>query len=237
MINGLQSGATALDIFSRQQELVSTNLAHLNTPGHRRMVFSFHEKTAGVDGTIDSQMGANVDRIQIDFSQGRLEPTDRQLDVAISGKGFFVYQGANENIYSRNGVLFRSPEGELLNGDGLPIMGEGGPIVIPPEVSDLDLAIDASGRITANGTEFGKLSIVTFDDNQLLSTESQTYFRANGAISSPAEEFSLVQGSRELSNAHPVTELISMIVSSRHFEAAQKVIRMISETIQEATRA
>ena len=160
-----------------------------------------------------------MNQFATDFSQGRHEPTGRALDLAIKGEGFFVYQGQSEPLYSRNGVLFRDEQGQLVNGDGLPIVGGGGPIEIPANVSDHDLVIESSGTISANGAEFGKLSVVTFNNNQLLESDSQTYFRAGTALATPNENATIAQGTRELSNAHPVTELISMIIGSRHFES------------------
>lgn len=237
MINALASGASALDIFSRQQELVSSNLAHLNTPGYRRMLFSFHEGPAAGANSAVTNEGASSGPAATDFSPGRFEATDRTLDLAIKGDAFFVYQGAESELYSKSGVLFRGPEGQLRNGDGLPILGDGEPIIIPPDVSDFDITIDAAGIVSANGNELGKISMVTFDDNRLLKNDSQTYFLTGNAVSSPAEDTTIEQGFRELSNATPVSELVSLIIGSRHFEAAQRVIRTISETIQESTRA
>jgi len=237
MINGLYSGASALDVFSRQQELISSNLAHLNTPGHRRVLFSFEEKNASPDQGAQSLPGMNVNETGIDFTQGRLESTSRPLDVAIQGDGFFAYQGENETIYSRSGVLFRATDGRLVNGDGLPILSGGSPIVVPPEVSDRDLSIDTTGTLFANGDEIGKLTLAQFDDNKLLESESSTYFRIGQAQETQGEPPMIIQGMRELSNAHPVTELISLIIGSRHFESAQRAIRTISDTIQENVRS
>ena len=237
MINGLYSGATALDIFARQQELVSSNLAHLNTPGHRRMLFSFEEKSQAMGNQSQPVPGTEVNQIGVDFSQGRHQPTGRQLDLAIQGDGFFAYQGENETIYSRSGVLFRDADGQLVNGDGMPILNDESPIVIPPHISDRDLVIDSAGTVYAKGAEIGKITVVQFDDNQLLSSENSTYFRAGEAQPLSGAEVTIHQGMRELSNAHPVSELISLIIGSRHFEAAQRAIRTISETIQENVRA
>jgi flagellar basal-body rod protein FlgF len=237
MINGLYSGATALDVFARQQELVSSNLAHLNTPGHRRMLFSFEEKNQAIGNESKRVPGTEVNQIGVDFSQGRHESTGRQLDLAIKGDGFFAYQGENEMVYSRSGVLFRDPGGQLVNGDGLPILNDGSPIVVPTNISERDLVVDSAGTVFANGAEIGKITVVQFDDNQLLSSENSTYFRAGAAQPSPGEDVTIHQGMRELSNAHPVSELINLIIGSRHFEAAQRAIRTISETIQENVRS
>lgn len=237
MISGLYSGASALDIFSQQQEQISSNLSHLNTPGHRRKMFSFKQQNDLANNMPGQRPGATIDRVTVDFSPGRLESTDRQLDLALSGEGFFVYQGDEGNLYSRSGVLFRDQQGQLVNGDGLPILGDGGPITVPTDVAVSEISIDSAGNISAGSNQIGKVSVVTFDDNQKLESETGTYFRAGQAISTPYENAMVIQGSRELSNAHPVTELISLIVGSRHFEAAQRAIRTMSETVQESMRA
>ena len=237
MLNGLYSGATALDIFSQQQDLVASNLAHLNTPGHKRMVFSFHERTDNAGQPGESRPGTNVAELATDFSQGRHEPTGRSLDVAISGEGFFAFQGQEGKFYSRNGALFRDSRNQLVNSDGLAILSGGGPITIPPNISERDIVIDSGGRVSAGGQEFGQLSVFAFDDNRLLSSDSQTAFRAGSAVATQLDDASVLQGTRESSNAHPVTELISLIVGSRHFESAQRAIRTISDTIQENVRS
>jgi len=237
MINGLYSGASALDVFSKQQELIASNLAHLNTPGHRRVLFSFKQQSDPTGDQPGARPGTTIDRATLDFTPGRREATERSLDIAISGEGFFVYQGAEGEIYSRSGVLFRDQQGQLVNGDGLPILSDGSPVTIPPNVPDRDIVIDSAGNVSAGENQIGNLSLVTFDDNQKLVSESGTYFRAGNAIGTPAESTTIIQGARELSNAHPVSELISLIVGSRHFEAAQRAIRTMSETIQESMRA
>ena len=86
----------------------------------------------------------------------------------------------------------------------------------------------------------GQLNVVQFDNNQLLNTgggeldfNSQIYFKLGEATLAPAEDASVLQGYRELSNAHPVTELISLIVGSRGVESAQKAIRAISDAVKE----
>ncbi|MGB1930308.1 MAG: flagellar hook-basal body complex protein, partial [Mariniblastus sp.] len=110
MFNGIYSGATALENYSRQQEVVSSNLAHLNTPGYRRQFLTFEEHVGEVDGVLGSYPGSGIRSVSTDFEAGPKKLTERTLDVSIAGDGFFVYQGAEAELYSRNGVLFRSPE-------------------------------------------------------------------------------------------------------------------------------
>lgn len=236
MIEGIYSGANALENYSRQQDVVASNLAHLNTPGYRRQLFSLRHDQGQEGAEYPQDNVASIGSLATSFVQGPKESTGRQLDVAINGDGFFVYQGAEENLYSRSGVLFRDPEGKLVNGDGLAVLDQGQPIIIPPEVSDYDLIIDSEGGIHANGEDLGKLSIVSFDDNQKLGSTSQIYFTAGDAVVGESENAMVLQGHRELSNSHPVSELISLIVGSRGFEAAQRVIRTISDSVQEGIR-
>lgn len=230
MLDGLYKGASALDMLARQQETVAANIAHLNTPGYRREIFSFAQ-------TSDTQAsGESAAKSSVDFQDGRLEPTGRKLDLAVQGGGFFTYEGEEGKLYSRNGVLFFNPENnQLVNSDGLPIVGENGPITVEGELSQLVVAAD--GTISVGQEEIGKLAIAKFEDNRLLQSEGQIYFRIGTAQETDAENVQVQQGVRELSNAHAVTEMIALIVGSRHFEASQRAIRMISDTMQEAAQS
>ncbi|HMP80343.1 MAG TPA: flagellar hook basal-body protein [Pirellulaceae bacterium] len=236
MINGLYSSASALDVLAQQQEAIASNLAHLNTPGHRRMIFAFKQATSGGEST-RVQPGTRVDIKTADFSPGKMQQTGRNLDIALRGDGFFVYQGAGGPIYSRNGVLILDPQTkQLVNGDGFPLLDDSNsPLALDSELTDLAVAFD--GTLTNNGQQIGKIAVVTFDNVRLLESENQTYFRAGQATPSPATEFSIVQGFRELSNASPITELIALIAGSRSFEASQRAIRMIADSLQEQTRS
>jgi flagellar basal body rod protein FlgG len=236
MLNGIYSGATALDNYSQQQEVISTNLAHLNTPGYRREFLSFEEKMSGGDNP-QLQPGSNISARSTDFSPGVKQQTGRQLDLAIAGDGFFVFEGEQGNVFSKNGILYRDPGGKLVNGDGFPVLDDGAPIEIPDDVSSVDLSISPDGQVSANGTVFGTISIVSFDDPRLLNSDSQVYFRIGEATEVPSEDSSILQGTRELANSHSVTELISMIVGSRGFEAAQRAIRTLSDAMQENIRS
>jgi flagellar basal body rod protein FlgG len=236
MFNGLYSGATALHALNRQQEATASNLAHLNTPGHRRMIFSFHERMEETEQS-PARPGMKVVEQSADFTQGRHEPTGRPLDLALSGDAFFSYQGAAGTMYSRSGVVFRNPENnELVNGDGFPLLNDSGqPVTYDGPLSELSIGSD--GTIARRDQQFGKIGVFQFDDNRQLESENQIYFRAGSAEVSPAETFTIHQGTRELSNAHPVSELISLMVGSRHFEASQRAMLMMSDAMQENTRS
>lgn len=236
MLTGIYSGASALDNYSQQQEVISSNLAHLNTPGYRRQLLAFEEKLAPGSNS-EARPGTNIRRLVTDFESGIKKTTGRNLDLAIAGDGFFTYEGESEEVFSKNGIVFRSTNGELVNSDGLALLDEGEPIVIPESVSNYDLVVTGDGQISANGETFGKVSLTRFDDPQLLDNDSQVYFKLGRATASPAEDSTVIQGTRELANSQPVTELVSLIVGSRSFESAQRAIRTISDAMQENIRA
>ena len=175
--------------------------------------------------------------LKTDFEPGAKKTTGRKLDLAIGGDGFFVFENESGEMYSKNGVLFRDPDGKLVNSDGMALLDDGQPIQIPPEVSDRQIMISAGGQISANGNVLGKVSLVQFDDPHLLEASSQVYFRIGEATASPAEDTTIMQGMREMANAHPVNELISLIVGSRGFEQAQRAIRTLSDSLQQNIRS
>lgn len=175
--------------------------------------------------------------VETDFVSGAKNSTGRKLDLAIGGDGFFVFKNDTGEVYSKNGVLFRSPDGELVNGDGMPILDDGQPITIPPDVSDRQIAVSPDGQISAGGNVLGKISLVQFDDPHLLDATSQIYFGKGQATAAPAEDSTVLQGMREMGNSNPVSELIGLIVGSRGFEQAQRAIRTLSESLQQNIRS
>ncbi len=233
MHKGLYSGASALNVLMRQQEMISGNLANLQTGGHRRVFQTLEERTSA-DGT--SLPGTRQYSEAVDFSQGTIKTTGNQFDVAITGDGFLSVSDGDQTLYTRNGSLHRTDQGMLVNGDGMPVLGTGGPITIDPGVSDSEITIDETGTVSGRGQQFGQIVLTAFADNSKLVPRGQMYFSTQPDAVSETATGRLIQGSEEMSNAHPVTELVSLIVTSRMFEAAQRSIRTISETVQQNYR-
>ncbi len=236
MISGLYSGASVLNSIATQQEATAANLAHLNTPGHRRAIFSFAEPNQNEEFELE-MASDQIEQMVADFSPGRKDFTGRTLDLAIQGDGFFQYQTPDGPAFSRNGVLHRDIiNNHLVNSEGYPLIGNNDlPVVYDGPLNDLQISDD--GAIFNAGREIGRLSIVQFDDNHKLESKNQTWFRQGQAQIVPTTDATVMQGAREMSNASPVTELISLIVGSRHFEATQRAIRTIADSMQESIRA
>ena len=139
------------------------------------------------------------------------------------------------DLFTRDGSFQILTDGQLVSGDGLPVLGGGGPIYLPVELSHDQIRIGTDGLISAAGNQFGTLDIVAFEDNQLLVQEGPTRFRANPAVAETESTARLQQGSLEMSNASAVSEMIAMMIGMRHFEAAQQSLRSISESVRQFT--
>ena len=116
--------------------------------------------------------------IQFDFTQGRLEETNRRLDVAISGDGFFTVEGSQGPLYTRNGSFHAGPDGTLTTIDNLPVLSGGRPIELPQGATTENIDITRDGRMSANGQEFAQLDLVQFSDPSLLTAEGASLFAA-----------------------------------------------------------
>ena len=237
MFNGLYSGASAMNTLSQHQEIISSNLMHVNTPGHRRNIPAIRQRFDADAGRRGVALGPEVESVQRDFSAGRSVATGRALDVAITGDGFFIYNSADQEILSRNGRLYRNPNtNELVNEDGLAIQGQGGPINIPPDIATRNITIGDDGTVSADGQDFGQLRVVAAPDNQQLQPVGTLGFMAPN-IGMVQVDTKLEQFHHELSNVKPVNELISLIVNTRQYEAMQRAARSIGDTLAEFIRS
>lgn len=238
MLPGLYSAATALHVAEQNQELVARNLAHVNVGGFRRsfvVVESLDDTTSADAPPTESGLGAHVAVTHTDFSDGMLEVTDRSLDVAIMGDGFFVVDGPDGPLYTRNGSFFAGEGGQLVDVNGRVVQGEGGPIAIPAQVSTKDIQITEDGSIRAGQANLGQLRVVQFSDNAQLISAGTYSFTAPPDLAAEPSDARIIQGSRELSNVNPVEELVRMTVGLRYYEAAQRVLHAMSESIAQNT--
>ena len=233
MLNGLYASASALNLNLERQDAISHNLAHLNVPGFKRVDQAVHSFQRQLDNALTPAMtGAEVAIEGVDFSQGRLEETGLPLNVAIDGDGFFVVQGELGPLYTRNGNFKIDTDGQITLPTGEVLESDRGPIRIPANTSPESVNIGRDGTVTLGEQQLGQLRIVQFPDNQALTQVGTTLFSAPENIRpEPAEGIQVHQRYLESSNAQAVSELIHMIAGMRHFEAAQRAMRAISEAV------
>jgi flagellar basal-body rod protein FlgF len=222
-----------------QQAVVAHNLANVSTNGYRAAASAFRAVPVQGDGlptrtfVVDSTPGAN-------FAPGALQSTGRNLDVAVQGAGWIAVQAPNgSEAYTRNGSLQVSPNGMLQTRNGLNVLGDGGPISIPP---DSMISIAKDGTVSAvsalpppkSVNVVGRIKLVNPDEKQLVRGGDGLFRLASGASAEIDPNVALASGALEGSNVNVVEEMISMISLARQFDLQ---MQLLSNAQKNATQA
>ena len=228
MIKDLYTVASSMLPKLTYQQIVANNLANINTPGFKRDGL-FLETLIQVG--IPPQ-GQQIGTIYTDFSPGPLLKTERKLDLAIDGNGFFTIFGPEGEKYTRNGSFYRRPDGVLATVGGNPVLGENGIIVLP----EGDPVVNKGGQIYVRGEYIDKLLITDFPQPYHLVKSGSGLFvpqnRSNGGY--PAQNATVRQGFLEGSNVKPVEEMVNMLISYRQYQAAQRVIQTQDDALRKS---
>ena len=238
--SGLRSRIESLDI-------LANNLANANTAGFKsdREFYSLYIAPEAADGSDAATAGSAgvlpvVQRPWTDFSQGLLQPTGNPLDMALSGRGFFVVGAKSGLAFTRNGSFHLASDGELVTAEGYPLkLKAGGTIHAQPGVP-LEVAPD--GAVRQGGQLLGQLQIVDFQDPAGLTKMGGSYFRAtdNKSVPTPAKGIQVLQGKVENSNVGVAESAVRMVGIMRQFEMLQKAILLGSDidrqSVQEVAR-
>jgi len=222
---------------SRGQEIAAENLTHSVTPGYRRQGTLFELNTDANSGESATQNTANArsPRGYSNFESGPLQQTSDPLDLALVGNAFFVLDGPNGPVYTRNGGFERNASGQLqARGSGYRLRGSGGAISVPPDATQINVTAD--GVVFANGGEVGRLQLATFDRPETMRRVGATLFDADNPQTPPPGAVRIAQGYREGSNVQPVQEMVAMMVGMRHYQAAEKALSALSDAIAQNTR-
>jgi flagellar basal-body rod protein FlgF len=172
-----------------------------------------------------------------DASPGLVMGTGRNLDVAMSGNAWLAVQGRDgTEAYTRNGSLDIAPDGTLTTRGGLTVLGDGGPLTVPPNAQ---VKIGTDGTITSKvGADapqvIGRLKLVT--PEQPFQRGVDGLFRSDqGEL--PADPQARVQdGALESSNVNPIEAMVAMIAASRQYEAQMKLVKSTEMDDKAATR-
>lgn len=241
MLTGLYSAASAMNSAAQRHDVIAHNLAHAHHPGYRRLVpveGTFESALIGDAADPDAEpplstLGTSAAPDVVDFTPGPMIQTGRRLDVALHGDGFFVVEGPNGPLYTRNGTFELDSEGQLVTVDGLPVLGAKGPIKLPPDLVVENVVITSDGRLMSGIQEFGQLDVVMFEEPEVLQAAGISLFQAPDDVEPKKSDARVVQGYREGSNVSPVLEMVRMIDGMRQYEAAANALKSITEAVQQ----
>jgi len=229
MENALLIGLSRQSVLQRELDVIANNLANLKTTGFKQDISQCEEYLMPVARQnnfrpADTRLSYVHDRgTLIDLKPGPLQQTGNPLDVAIEGDGFLAVQTPRGERYTRNGALQINANGELVTSQGYQVLGDGGPIQLQQQ--DSDVAISAEGTVSvrsggvANVSVIrGKFHVVNFPQEQRLEKDGENLF-VTPADMAPADapKASILQGAIEKSNVDSVIEMTRMIDVSRSY--------------------
>ncbi len=236
MLRGIREVSADMTARIFRNDVIAENLANVNTTGYKTQR-AFRRVLNEVSTSQSLQPESRIETFTR-FAQGEVEITQRPLDVAINGDGFFVIETPIGERYTRCGSFTVSPAGLLTTLRGDVVQGSSGPIMI----NGSEVTIGRDGRVYVDGGEVGAISIVRFENPSKLVREGNQYAAATEQpIPVDPDQIDLVQGALERSNVNPIDEMVEMIAIQRGFEADQRAIKLQDESarnlIQSAARS
>jgi flagellar basal-body rod protein FlgG len=259
MIRSLWISKTGLDAQQTQMDVTANNLANVSTTGFKRSRAVFEDllyQTLRQPGAQSSQqtqlptglqIGTGVRPVSTEriFTQGNLQQTSNDKDVAIQGSGFFqVLLPDGTTGYTRDGSFQTDSQGQLVTSSGFVVQPA---ITIPADAQSLTIARDGTVSVTQPGssaaTQVGTLQLATFANPAGLESKGENLYIETASSGSPNANTPgtngaglLVQGYVETSNVNVVEELVNMIQTQRAYEINSKAITTSDQMLQRLTQ-
>jgi len=214
------------------QAVNSNNLANVTTPGFRSDLY--HAMSVNViDNNVKGYAFAVNDKPAPDFTPGTIMQTNRSLDAAIVNKGWFAIQLPDgREVYSRAGNFNVGANGQLYDGAGHPVLGNGGPIALPPS-QQIQIANDGTISVIPQGSNtpatVERLKLVNPPEEDLVRDESGYFILANNEPAVPDPAVRIESGALEGSNVNAAESMVTIIALARQFEMQMKVLQQTSE--------
>ncbi|GHC64578.1 flagellar basal-body rod protein FlgG [Limoniibacter endophyticus] len=251
-MKALAIAATGMNAQQTNLEVIANNIANINTTGYKRARAEFSdllyqtERLQGVpnrgDGNVVPEgahigLGVKTAAIRNVHTQGSLTSTGNEFDLALSGKGWFLIEGADgQEFYTRSGAFNTNATGQLVTLDGNIVV----PGITVPE-NTVEVVFNKTGGVYARGadevlTQIGTLQLANFANEAGLQPMGDNLFRETEAsgpavIGDPGDVgFATInQGYLENSNVDPVKEITDLISAQRAYEMNSKVIQAADE--------
>jgi flagellar basal-body rod protein FlgG len=257
-MRALATAATGMAAQQMNVEVISNNIANMNTVGFKRQRAEFQDllyqnlERAGAQssdaGTVvptGVQIGSGVKAGSVYriTEQGSMTRTDNKLDIAIQGRGFLqVTLPSGELAYTRAGNLSVNNEGTIVTDDGYPIEPQ---ITVPQDAIDISISKSGQIQVTQSGQtepqEIGQLQLATFVNEAGLEALGDNLLQETGASGAPITGSpgsdgigELLQGYTEASNVDAVSEITALITAQRAYEMNSKVISAADEMLRNA---
>ncbi len=255
MIRSLWTAATGMTAQQLNMDVISNNLANVNTAGFKKSRADFQDllyqvsRAAGTESVngdevptgIQVGLGARSAAVQKIFTTGDLQQTGNDLDLAIEGNGFFrVLMPDGEEAYTRGGAFKKDGTGRMVTSDGYPLEPQ---IVIPENATRLSITEDGAVNAYLDGeaepNQIGTIELTTFSNPAGLEAIGRNLLLETPASGAPVDGIpgqegfgALAQGFLEGSNVNIMEEMVGMITTQRAYEINSKAIQTSDEMLQ-----
>ncbi len=241
MIKGLYSAVSAMVMNAARQQVLSHNIANLQTPGFKQVLTTVEDfmqnqsvytsensLNQSVDYIGNLGLGTQIGAEYIDYQQGALLDTGNPLDFALEGNGFFRVKTPDGNRYTRDGRFLRDADNTLVTIEGFQVLDDAGQAIQLPEG---EISVNPDGALSVNGAAVAQLGIGVFanPDTDLQHTEGNLF--SGPAASTSQDAARVVQGYLEGSNANPSQLMTQLVEVARSYEAAQKMVQNQDELL------
>ncbi len=223
------------------QAINSNNLANISTTGFRADLHAFSSKP--IDGPgVDSRVNSVTESYGTDLSTGAIQTTGRATDVAIRGEGFFAVQAPDgTEAYTRRGDFRVDSGGLLVTGNGHLVIGQGGPVAVPPNSSllignDGTISVQPLGQGPETISEVDRLKLVNPNPAALEKAESGLLRLTDGEDAVADATVTVQSGALEGSNVNVAKTLVNMIELARRYEQQVNVIKTAEENANAAAQ-
>jgi len=236
MLKGFFSAASGMVGILSAQEVITNNIANFLTPGYKRDIPIYTSFSRVLEESWRGEEGqSRMEETFVDFRDGKIKATERKLDLAIKGEGFFFAILTPEGVaYTRAGKFTLDKEGRVVTEEGYFLLGTKEPVIFIPYNSE-DIRINEKGEITAGEEVIDKIRIEFFPEPaKQLYKAGKNFFRvkSNNFSEGKNTAYFVKQGYLELSNVDIIQETINLLVNFRIYEAAQKAINMQDTTLE-----
>lgn len=220
---------------SRILTAISNNLANSETPGYKKEDVSATTFGNMFISRVDEQttpigsltLGTAADRMNVIHSQGALKDTQRPLDFAIQGEGFYAVQGTAGTVYTRNGSFNVDQDGYLILKNVGRVLGQNGPIRVGTD----QFTADGQGNLSVNGRVVDKIAVYNFADYNTLRMTGEGMFTAAGGAATLVQNPNVMWKTIEGSNVDPAQEMTNALALQRSLQSCSQAIKMYDQVM------
>ncbi len=224
MDSGYYAAVTALVGRMQALDLTANNLANANTTGFRAQREHFHSIMTAMQSNdpLSQAVGqyGMLSGSDVDLSQGQIEKTGGELDLAIQGNGFFAMQTPSGVRYTRDGSFHADVSGVMVDQAGNKVLGEAGEIRLPAG----PITIGEDGVVAVNNAVVGKLKILEPSEPGVLTPAAGSQFTASASDMKSVKDVHVQQGALESANVTPVDGAVALVNLQRQAEMMERVL-------------